>query len=190
MCKIGILMASFCLFFPVPKLFADIAAIHASALPQEPAVLAALDDAKQLEPYCKFWSNDWQNPVPKNEVATRLGKDLESLTLAIKNHPDSEELLLTGLVARYAYNLDVEGSHDMAISALEQAQTLAPADFRPLWFRATLQCQTVEMKPGADEFLSVEASHSWDQLPVAFWDDYIECAYVTNMPAHVLRAAS
>jgi hypothetical protein len=109
---------AFLLIFPIPHAFADIAAIHANQLPQETAVLAVLDDIKQLEPYCRAWTNNWQYPIDKNDVITRLGKDLGFLTLALKNHPDNAELaLLTGLVARYAYNLDVDGSHDTAINA-------------------------------------------------------------------------
>jgi len=189
--KISVLSAAFVLIVWAASLRADIAAIHANALPQETAVLAALDDAKQLEPYCESWTQNWQYPVKKDEVADRLSKDLSFLQVAGKNHPDNAELLLlTGLVARYAYNLDVNGSFDAAMSTLDQAQKLVPSDFRASWFRATLKCQTTQPGTGAVDFLSIEASHAWDQLPVAFWDDYMECAALTNMPAHLLRGAS
>ncbi len=169
---------------------ADVAAIHADRLPQETDILAALDDAAQLEPYSHTWSNKWSFEIPKEEVATRLGKDLGFLTIALKSHPDNAELLLlTGLVASYAYNLDVDSSHETAMRVLEQAQKLAPSDFRAPWFRAILRCQTMESKVGADEFLSIETSHAWEQLPVGFWLDYMGCASITNMPAHILRAA-
>ena len=136
------------------------------------------------------WTLPWRFPIAKEKVATRLGKDLSFLTLALKNHPDNAELLLlTGLVARYAYNLDVPGSHEMAISMLGQAHKLAPSDVRVPWFHATLLCQTNQSKAGAEEMLGIEESHAWSQLPAAFWDDYMECASITNMPAHVLRAA-
>ncbi len=46
----------------------------------------------------------------------------------------------------------------------------------------------MELKAGADEFLSIESSQTWDQLPVAFWEDYINCATIANMPVHTLRA--
>jgi hypothetical protein len=176
-----------------PRLFADIAAIHANALPQETAVLSALDDAKQVELYSRSYVADpqWNFPLAKSEVAARLSKDLVFLELAAKNHPDNEELmLLTGLVARYAYNVDVDGSHDVATNELNQAQKLAPSDFRAPWFRATLQCQTLHADEGASALLSIEAAHAWDQLPAAFWGDYMECAAITNMPEHALRAAS
>jgi len=188
--KIAALFFAILLSLLTPYAFADVAAIHADKLPQETAVLAALDDAKQLEPYSHSWTNKWQYSVAKEEVATRLGKDLGFLTIAVKNHPDNSELLLlTGLVARYAYNLDIEGSHKMALNALEQAQKLAPSDIRAPWFRATLNCQSNQHNAGAEEFLSIEASQDWEKLPIAFWDDYIDCAVMTNMPAHALRAA-
>ena len=181
---------AFLLWFLAPHALADVAAIHSSALPQEAAVLAALDDARQLEPYSHSWTSNWKYPVAKEDASARLGKDLGFLSMALKNHPDNAELaLLTGLVARYAYNLDVPGSFDTAIVVLGQAQRLAPTDVRASWFRATLLCQTTQPKAGADEFLSIEGGHAWNQLSVAFWDDYIECASVTGMPAHILRAA-
>jgi hypothetical protein len=188
--KIAVLLFASLLFSMAPAAYADIAAIHTDKLPQETTILAALDDAQQLEPYSHAWSNKWQFPVSKDEVATRLGKDISFLTIALKSHPDNVELLLlTGLVARYAYNLDVEHSYDTAMSALGQAQKLVPTDTRAPWFHATLVCQTTQPKSGAEEFLSIEGIHAWEQLPAAFWDDYMECASVTNMPAHILRAA-
>jgi hypothetical protein len=184
------------LFFAVflslmtPYAFADVAAIHTDRLPQETAVLAALDDAKQLEPYSHSYTFPWKYPIAKEDVTARLGKDLGFLTIALKSHPENAELLLlTGLVARYAYNLDVPNSHETAISVLEQAQKLAPSDVRAPWFHATLLCQTNQSKAGAEEMLGIEDSHAWDQLPAAFWNDYLECATIANIPAHVLRAA-
>jgi hypothetical protein len=187
--KDGAVLIAFILLFPVSHAFADIAAIRAAALPQETVVLDALDDAKQLEPYCQSWAPDWKYPVPKEEVATRLGKDLAFLKLALKDHLDNSELmLLTGLVASYAYNLDIDGSHDIAIDTLEKAQKVVPADIRAFWFQARLQCQTRESKEGAEEFLGIENSHSWDALPIAFWYDYVNSATIANLPAHALRA--
>ena len=191
--KSAVVMCAFLAAFSVPLLHADLAAIHANALPQETAVLAALDDARQLEPYSRSFTADpqWNFPLAKSEVAARLGKDLGFLQLAAKNHPDNAELLLlTGLVAHYAYNVDVEGSFETAMNMLDQAHKLASADVRPSWFRAMLQCQTMHPDTGANEFLSIETGHAWDQLPAAFWGDYMECAAITNMPAHALRAAS
>lgn len=98
--------------------------------------------------------------------------------------------LLAGLVASYAYNLEVPDSHEKAVTALETARKLAPGDIRAPWFHAHLLCQTVETKPGMEEFLAIEMAHPWDQLPESFWRDYMFCATVTSMPAHVLRAAS
>jgi hypothetical protein len=185
------LLSVLLLALTVTPAFADIAAIHANALPQESPILAALDDARQLEPYVSAWTNDWKHPIAKGEVAKRLEKDLDFLGAAFQKHPDNAELaLLTGLVAHYAYNVDVADSHDKAVLAFEAAQKLTPTDMRTTWFHADLLCQTKETEAGAREFLDLESTHPWDQLPSAFWGDYMYCATVTNMPAHVLRAAS
>jgi hypothetical protein len=187
--KAGTLFFAFLLSLGAPHAIADISAIRQSALPQEIAVLAAYDDAGKLEAYSTTWTSDWKYPVSKEEVATRLGKDLGFLSLAVKDHPDNIELLLlTGLVARYAYNLEVNGSHDVAIHVLDKATSLVPGDFRARWFRATLQCQTAELKAGAEGFLAIENEREWDQLPISFWEDYTNCALLSNLPVHTLRA--
>jgi hypothetical protein len=180
-----------CPVFLAPLAFAGVSVIHLSALPQENSVLAAFDDAQRFEPYVGSWTLDWRYPVPREEVASRLGADMSFLDLALKSHPDNEDLfLLTALVAHYAYNVDVNGSLDAAMKALAHARTISPNDVRPLWFQASLVCQTGQPSPGFQQFLSIEDSHSWDQLPIAFWDDYLECAMINGMPAHALRAAA
>ncbi len=189
MYKKGLLSAAALFFAAIPALHADLAAIQASALPQDASVLSALSDAKQLEPYSAAWSATWNFPVPKDQVASNLGKDLSALTQAVKANPGNAELqLLTGLVARYAYNVDVSGSFDTATSALAQAEKLAPADFRAPWFLSTLQCQSNGMTVGAQGFLSIESGHAWNSLPAAFWEDYVSCILTANMPEHALRA--
>lgn len=178
--------------FFVPRLRADIAAINPKALPQETAVLAALDDARQLEPYCQFWvaASLWYFDIPRQQVADRLSKDLGFLVQAVKAHPENAELtLLAGLVANYAHNLEVRGAYDTAMDMFDAAGKLAPGDIRVGWLRSTLHCQSTEIEEGARGFLALETAEARDRLPAGFWDDYMECALLSNMPEHVLRAA-
>lgn len=172
--------------------FADIASIHAAALPQETAVLASLDDVRRLEPYSPLWQPEWNFAQTKDEVTARLGKDLGFLRAASIAHPDNAELLLlTGVVADFANNLDVEHSYETALDVFQKAEKIAPADVRPAWFRSRLQCESSQRaEDGANGFLAIESNHPWDTLPIAFWDDYLECAMESNMSAHGLRAAN
>ena len=173
-----------------PTAFADTAAIQSNALPQEAAVLAALVDATQLEPYTHAWTPTWNYPIAKKDAAKRLQNDLKALEGAVKAHPENVELqLLTALVARYAYNVDVKDSDAETMAALTAAASLAPADVRATWFHAAFYCATTKAHDGAEEMLAIESSHKRDELPAGFWDDYIDCASVTDMPEHVLRAA-
>src|ERR1700685_2680479 len=118
-----VVQCAFLVAFSVPLLRADVAAIHADALPQEAGVLAALDDAREMEPYSHVWWPQWNFPLSKQDVARHLNKDLDSLVHALKKHRENEELaLLTGLVARYSYNVDVKSSDGITLSALNQAE--------------------------------------------------------------------
>ena len=171
--KSAVLLAVFLLSFSHPLLAGDLSAIHANALPQETAVLAAFDDAREMEPYSHVWWPEWNFPISRQDVAKRLSKDMNSLVHALKKHPENEELaLVTGLVARYGYNVDVKGSPDVTLSALSQAEAIDPTDLRATWFHATFLCETLQPVEGENEFLSLEAGHPWDQLPPAFWIDY------------------
>lgn len=191
--KNAALLFAFLFSFLTPHVLADVAAIHADRLPQETAVLAALDDARQLEPYCEYWTAAplWQFDIPRQLVADRLSKDLGFLTQAVKAHPENAELaLLAGLVANYMHNLEMHEAYDTAMRMFDAAGKLVPGDLRVGWFRSTLHCQSTEIEEGAEGFIALEASGARNRLPAAFWDDYMECALLSGMPAHVLRAAS
>jgi hypothetical protein len=191
--KITVLLLASFLSFAAPYVLADVAAIHSDKLPQETAILAALDDVRQLEPFCLYWTAPalWQFDIPRQQVADRLSKDIGFLVSAAKVHPDNAELaLLAGLVANYAHNLEVQNAYDTATGMLETAAKLAPGDLRAGWLQSTLHCQSTEIEEGAKGFLALEAAGARDRLPPAFWDDYMECALLSGMPEHVLRAAS
>jgi hypothetical protein len=163
--------------------------IRRDHLPQTTTIQSALDDAQKLEPYTYRWSTKWDFPVPKDQVASRLGMDMAVLVGASKQNPENEELaLLVGVIAHYAYNVDVDKSYDTAETAFAQAEKQVPGDVRAPWFHADFICQTDKPVAGAQEFLSVEGAHAWNELPAAFWQNYAACATVTDMPAHALRA--
>ena len=180
------------LFFPTVPLHADLAAIHRAALPQETAVLAALDDVEQIEPFCLYWTAPalWQFDIPRQQVADRLSKDLGFLVQAAEAHPENAEVaILAGLVATYAHNLELQHAYETATEMLDLAGKLTQGDLRAGWFRSRLHCQSTEIEDGAKGFLALEAAGAPDRLPPAFWDDYMECALLSGMPEHVLRAA-
>lgn len=172
-------------------LHAGIAAIHKDKLPQDASVLSAYEDIKALEPYVKSWSPQWTHPIAKESAVARLQSSMAALQKAAAAAPESEELqLLLGLCAHYAYNVDEGSAFEVAVAGFEKAGKLTPVDLRPDWFLGTHYCQSLETKQGMERFLAIEARSVPSELPVAFWDDYMNCATVTNMPAHVLRAAS
>jgi hypothetical protein len=164
--------------------------IRTENLPHDPGVQKAYDGTLLIEEMVRDWNEKWPYETPKDEVVSSLRASLAALQKASEAAPDNEELLLLiGLVAQYAYNVDIEGSHELTTHSLEKARKLAPEDIRPEWFLAKLQCHTLSTKEGMESFLTVERRLPWERLPVSFWDDYLFCNAVTNMPAHGLRAA-
>jgi len=175
--------------FPGSVVFAQIRQIDPKKLPHDERVQAAYSDALAIEPMAHSWSDKWTRDTPKERVASELASDLHDLRSAEIAAPHDEELLLlTGVVAHLAYNVDVEETYEVAVESFGKAHQLAPDDYRADWFLAGHRCQANEVKAGMEQMLEVEDRIPWQQLQVEFWDDYINCSTIALMPAHTLRA--
>lgn len=173
---------------PSPAL-AALKDIQTDKLPQDAAVLKAYNDVAALEEFVHLWSYDWRFDVPKSEVAARLQASLGIFQKALGSATDNQELLLLiGLAAHYAHNVDVEGAFDLAVTSLQRAHSLAPGDYRSEWFLGAHRCESGIVNQGMQELLSVEQTRRWQDLPSGFWDDYLHCSLFAGMPAHGLRA--
>jgi hypothetical protein len=163
--------------------------IDPAKLPQDLRVQNAYSQTLSVEDITRDWSPNWNYETPKKQVADQLAASLHDLRDVGKNYPENEELLLlTGLVAHFAYNIDVDDTYEVAVRSFEQARKLVASDYRPEWFLAGHRCQSNEVKIGMESMLAIEARTPWKQLPVDFWDDYISCSTIAFMPAHTLRA--
>ena len=163
---------------------AQLREIDPAKLPPEPTIRHVYDDLLPIEDFARTFESTWRFPTPRTEVLDRLRSDLSLLQTAQKAHPDNAELqLLTGLTAHLAYNLDVQDAYDPAMKLLG---ALAPTDYRAAWFLGIHRCQSNDTVGGMNQLLGVEAATP--KLPGDFWQDYANCAGVTFMPAHAVRA--
>ena len=168
---------------------AQLRQIDPAKLPDDQRVRLALSNVKPIEYMAHSWSSTWSYDRPKPQVASLLASSLRDIRSAKASAPQNEELLLlTGIVAHLAYNVDVEDTYEVAVESFENAHKLAPTDYRPEWFLASHRCQSNELQTGMEEMLAVERQRPWRELPVDFWDDYINCSTMSLMPAHTLRA--
>jgi len=102
-------------------------------------------------------------------VTSLLTSSLRDLRSAEIAAPQNEELLLlTGIVAHLASNVDVEGTYEVADQSFEKANKLDAADYRPEWFLASHRCQSNELKAGMEQMLAIEIRKPWQRLPVDF----------------------
>lgn len=165
--------------------------IQVDKLPQHPEIQKAYKSALGVEAMAEEWSLQWRYSTPRATVAATLKTCLKELQDAERATPNNEELwLLTGTIASYAYNLDVDGAYDTATAAMNTAHSLAPNDPRPEWILGSFYCGTSDkLAQGMDSLLKVESQFDRQQLSPDFWESYMTCATLTNMPAHVLRAA-
>jgi hypothetical protein len=164
--------------------FSQIREIDRSKLPQDGAVQRAYSDLLPIDQFARTYEAKWRFPVPKDQMASRLLLALHTLENAQKQAPTNKELqLFTGLVAHLAYNLDIQEAYAPAMKLL---QALANEDFRAEWFLGIHECQSNNSGGGMQQLLHVETSST--SLPSDFWQDYANCASVTSMPAHAVRA--
>jgi len=171
-----------CLFST--SVLSQIRQIDRSKLPQDGAVQSAYSDLLPIDQFARTYEAKWRFPVPKDQVASRFLLALHTLENTQKQIPTNTELqLFTGLVAHLAYNLDIQEAYDPAMKLL-QAQ--ANEDFRAAWFLGIHECQSNNSVGGMQLLLHVETSSA--SLPGAFWQDYANCASVTSMPVHTIRA--
>jgi len=175
--------------FLAPAAFAGLDDIRQHKLPQNEKVGKAYADVLTVESFVRAWNPTWPYKVPKSQVVSLLKASLADLQKAVSSSADNQELLLlTGLVAHYAYNVDVNDADEVAVNSLEKARQLAPQDYRAEWFLGTHKCQANHIEEGMQMLLTIERARSAEQLPSGFWDDYIDCALVADMPAHAIRA--
>jgi hypothetical protein len=181
------------ILFSTFSLGADVCAqlrqIDPAKFPEDQRVQTVFSKVRPIEYMAHSWSSTWSYDTPKTQVASLLRSSLHDLRSAEASAPQNEELLLlTGIVAHLAYNVDVENTYEVAVQSFEKAHELAPADYRPEWFLASHRCQSNELKTGMEQMLAIEGQKLWRALPVDFWDDYINCSTISLMPAHTLRA--
>jgi hypothetical protein len=164
--------------------FPQITQIDRSKLPQDAPVQSAYQSLLPIDQYARTYEATWRFPVPKPDVASHLSLALHTLEDAQKQNSTNKELqLFTGLVAHLAYNLNIEEAYQPAMNLL---QPRVADDFRAQWFLGIHQCQSNDTIGGMQHLLGVEVTNQ--KLPGDFWQDYANCASVTFMPAHAVRA--
>jgi hypothetical protein len=84
--------------------------------------------------------------------------------------------------------LDIKGAQKQLDQALKTAANIQPEDYRPRWFTAYHQCDTMIADQGMSTLEAIEQAHPWQQPPASFLDDYVRCSIVTQEPSHGLRA--
>jgi hypothetical protein len=142
------------------------------------------DDLKILETVARDWSPEWRYELPREEavsLAERALKKIDGL-MSANEAPAGELLLLKGLTAHYAYNLDMKEYFEVAVESLQKAREALPADCRPLWYLGNHYSKAADAEKGMP-LLKQAVNQCGDSLPLSFWEDYAYASVLAAMPA-------
>ena len=92
-------------------------------------------DIAKLEPMVENWTPTWSYHVPKEDIEKKLIAYYQELDSYASQYPDNPELaLFKGLVAHYAYNLDLKEYYHLAVNFFQKAAVIDPTDYRVDWY--------------------------------------------------------
>jgi hypothetical protein len=129
----------------------------------------------------------WDCETPQDEMLIELHNFYNRL--AALPAGNEELCLLIGDVSGYIYNINCEDTvyYDIAESYYRKAQALSPDDYRVYWFMGHFYCGVNQKPEAVSRFLEAE-KHLPYEHPSAFWNDYAYSMYISNKPAHCIRA--
>lgn len=163
---------------------ASLFTINLSRLPAGKDVVELSADLKVLETVAENWSPEWRHELPKRDAVSLAERTLEKIDvlLSSKDVSAGELLLLKGLTAHYAYNLDVKNCFDVAVESLRKARQALPGDCRPLWLLGNHYAKSGDAEKGMP-LLKQSVNECGNDLPLSFWEDYSYAAVLAAMPA-------
>lgn len=144
-------------------------------------------DIAKLEPMMENWGPTWSYNVPKEDIEKKLIAYYQELDNYASQYPDNPELaLFKGLVAHYAYNLDLNEYYQLAVNSFQQAAAIDPTDYRVNWYWGVHLVKSNVIKEGMEKLLSVINTENHSELSFSFWEDFAYCSLIASMPSHVL----
>jgi hypothetical protein len=154
--------------------------INLDRLPQDVYFLNNMAKMKELEPYVEDWVYEWNFKIGKDEVINEIKKLHLEIDRYLENDSSNGELFLySGLVAHYAYNLDLQEYWELAEANLLKAKELMKNDFRPDWFLGLHYVKSEQAKEGMNLFLNIASERDIENG--LFWEDYAFSAYSSQM---------
>jgi hypothetical protein len=154
--------------------------INVRTLPQDENITNNLLKMKALEPYVEYWVYEWNFKIGKDKVINEINALYSEIAGYLKNDSLNGELFLySGLIAHYAYNLDLQEYWELAEAHLLKARELMKGDFRPDWFLGLHYIQSDHIKEGMNVFLNITKERDIENG--LFWEDYAMSSYFSQM---------
>lgn len=137
--------------------------------------------------YYDHWTPEWKYDVKKSFLIDSLEKSFKAFDkLTNKN---AETHLLLGVISHYLYNLDGQTYYDPTVLNYTTAIMLDSLDFRGHWFLGFHYTLTGKAEESVHEIFTAQQMLP-ENVPIAFWEDYIQTTHLAGMPSHSLMGMS
>ena len=137
--------------------------------------------------YIDHWTPEWKYEIEKSSLIDSLEMTYKAFDQS--SNKTAETHLLLGVISHYLYNLDVRKYYDLAVLNYQTAFSLDSIDFRGHWFLGFHYALSGNAEKSIPEIFTAQQLLT-DEVPIAFWEDYIQATHLAGMPSHSLMGMS
>jgi hypothetical protein len=159
--------------------FANINALDLNKISYKNEIQEDLNFIIKNESLFNHWNQNWNYELSKEDGLKILKKAQEVSSKKAKNY---EELLLTGILSHYLYNLEEDNHFVIAESFFKKAIRIKN-DYRGYWFLGNHYAHSSKTKDAISNFRLAENLNKNIKIP-EFWQEYAFAFYLAGMTSH------
>ncbi|NQY30902.1 MAG: hypothetical protein HRT69_15720 [Flavobacteriaceae bacterium] len=181
--KKNILLVLAIILFINNKVFANINVIDFEKIHYINEIKEDLNFIIENQHIFNHWSPNWGYKFTKKEGLEILKK---IQTISESKAQNVEELLLTGVLSHFRYNLEDEDQFSIAESYYEKAIKLNSTNYKPYWFLGNHYAHSGKSVEATSNFLLAE-KYNKNIKDAEFWQDYAFSFYLSGMLSHSVK---
>lgn len=171
-------------FFLFGNVYSNINSINLDKISFHKEIKSELDFIITNQHFYNHWMPQWNYEYSKSDALNMLKKVYK---ICQEKAASFDELLLTGEIAHYQYNLSQEKKGADAIKFYKSAIKSEPYNYKGYWFLANHFSHAANRDSSVFYFKKAE-SLNLHINESAFWEEYAFAFYLASMPSHTIKA--